>query len=99
MVSDFGSPFNTRRLLRPAIEASGLRRPARICDLRATFASNAIAAGIGVFVLARAMGTSVEMVEHHYGTLLDGATADIAGRLDALDDAQQDRAVDDAEGV
>jgi hypothetical protein len=31
------------------------------------------------------MATSVEMVEHHYGTLLDGATADIASRLDALD--------------
>jgi hypothetical protein len=54
--------------------------------------------GIGVFVLARVMGTSVEMVEHHYGTLLDGATADVAGRLDALDDAQ-DGAANDAEGV
>jgi hypothetical protein len=54
--------------------------------------------GIGVFVLARVMGTSVEMVEHYYGTLLDGATADIAGRLDALDDAQ-DGAANDAEGV
>jgi len=85
-----------RRQWAPAIEASGVRRPARIYDLRATFASNAIAAGIGVFVLARVMGTSVEMVEHHYGTLLDGATADIAGRLDALDDAQ-DRASDDAQ--
>jgi len=87
-----------RRQWAPAVEASGVRRPARIYDLRATFASNAIAAGIGVFVLARVMGTSVEMVEHHYGTLLDGATADIASRLDALDDAQ-DRAADDAEGV
>jgi hypothetical protein len=57
-----------------------------------------MAAGIGVFVLARVMGTSVEMVEHYYGTLLDGATADIAGRLDALDDAQ-DGAANDAEGV
>ena len=75
-----------------------MRRPARIYDRRATFASNAIAAGIGVFVLARVMGTSVEMVEHYYGTLLDGATADIAGRLDALDDAQ-DGAANDAEGV
>ena len=29
------------------------------------------------------MGTSVEMIERHYGTLLDGAGAGIAGRLDA----------------
>jgi len=30
------------------------------------------------------------MVERHYGTLLDGAGAGIAGRLDALD-AQRER--------
>jgi hypothetical protein len=31
------------------------------------------------------------MIERHYGTLLDGAGADFAGRLDALD-AERDRA-------
>ena len=31
------------------------------------------------------MGTSVRMIERHYGRLLDGAGAGIAGRLDALD--------------
>jgi hypothetical protein len=31
------------------------------------------------------MGTSVAMIERHYGTLLDGAHAGIAGRLDALE--------------
>jgi hypothetical protein len=31
------------------------------------------------------MGTSVRMIERHYGALLDGAGADIADRLDALD--------------
>lgn len=36
-----------------------------------------------VFELARVMGTSVAMIERHYGTLLDGAGAGIAGRLDA----------------
>ena len=57
----------------PAIEASGVRRPARIYDLRSTFASNALAAGIAVFELAKVMGTSVEMIERAYGSLLDGA--------------------------
>ena len=47
-----------RREWAPAIEASGIRKPARIYDLRRTFASNAIAAGVGVFELARVMGTS-----------------------------------------
>jgi hypothetical protein len=31
------------------------------------------------------MGTSVAMIERHYGALLDGAGAAIAGRLDALE--------------
>ena len=31
------------------------------------------------------MGTSVHMIEWHYGTLLDGAGAGIAARLDAFE--------------
>ncbi len=52
-----------RREWSPAIEASGVRGPARIYDLRSTFASNALAAGVSVFELARVMGTSIEMIE------------------------------------
>jgi hypothetical protein len=40
---------------------------------------------IDVFELAKIMGTSIEMIERHYGTLLNGAGAGIAARLDALD--------------
>ncbi len=83
-----------RREWAPAIEAAGIAKPARIYDLRSTFASDALAAGVSVFELARIMGTSVRMIERHYGALLDGAGAGIAGRLDALD-AQRDQAADD----
>jgi hypothetical protein len=31
------------------------------------------------------MGTSVAMIERHYGTLIEGAGADIARRLNAFD--------------
>lgn len=62
------------------MEASGVPLPARIYDLRSTFASDALAAGVSVFELARIMGTSVPMIERHYGALLDGAGAGIAGR-------------------
>jgi integrase len=62
-----------RREWAPAIEASGVTRPARIYDLWSTFASRAIAAGVPIFELAKIMGTSVRMIERHYGTLLDGA--------------------------
>jgi integrase len=78
----------------PAIEAAGFARPARIYDLRSTFASDALAAGVGIHALARIMGTSVRMIERHYGTLLDGALESIAGRLDALD-RERDHEVDE----
>jgi integrase len=71
-----GGPFDLanfrRREWSPAVEASGVRWPARIYDLRSTFASNALAAGVSVFELARIMGTSVgtsvAMIERSYGT-------------------------------
>jgi integrase len=69
-----------RREWHPAIQASGVRRPARVYDLRCTYASNSLAAGIDPFELARVMGTSIEMIERHYGTLLPGAAASIAER-------------------
>jgi hypothetical protein len=47
--------------------------------------SHALAAGISVFELAKIAGTSVRMIEHHYGVLLDGASAGIGGRLDTLE--------------
>jgi len=72
-----------RREWAPAIEAAGIRTPARPYDLRSTFASDALAAGEPIFGLARIMGTSVRMIERHYGALLDGAGASTAARLDA----------------
>ena len=62
-----------RRVWGPAIDAAGIATPARLYDLRSTFASNALAAGITMFELARIMGTSAKMIEQHYGTLIDTA--------------------------
>jgi hypothetical protein len=45
-----------RREWAPAIEASGVATPARVYDLRSTFASNALAAKVGIHELARVMG-------------------------------------------
>ncbi len=42
-------------------------------------------AGVTVFEFARVMGTSVRMIERHYGALVDGAHAAINDRLDALE--------------
>lgn len=41
----------------PAVESSEIAKPARIYDLRSTFASNALAAGITVFELAGVTAT------------------------------------------
>jgi integrase len=93
-----GGPFDLhnfrRREWAPAIEASGVARPARIYNLRSTFASNALAAGVSVFELARVMGTSIAMIERHYGALIEGAGADIARRLSAFE-TEQDHNADD----
>ena len=43
-----------------------------------------------MFELARVMGTSVAMIERHYGTLIEGAGADIACRLTALESEQRE---------
>jgi hypothetical protein len=67
----------------PAIDTAGITKPARIYDLRSTFASNALAAGITMFELARIMGTSVKMIEQHYGALLDTAHESLLDRLNA----------------
>jgi integrase len=67
---------------KPAIDAAGIP-PRRIYDLRSTFASDALAAGVSVFELARIMGTSVRMIERHYGTLLQGSGDAIRAKLDS----------------
>jgi len=67
----------------PAVDSSGVEKPARLYDLRSTFASNALAAGITVYELARIMGTSVAMIEAHYGALLDTAHESLLERLDS----------------
>lgn len=71
-----------RREWKPALEAAGVPSR-RIYDLRSTFASHALAAGVSVFELARIMGTSVQMIERHYGRLLQGSGDAIRGKLDA----------------
>lgn len=83
-----GGPFDVHNFRRrewgPAVDTGGIAKPARIYDLRSTFASNALAAGITVYELARIMGTSVGMIEAHYGALLDTAHDSLLERLEAI---------------
>ena len=66
----------------PALEAAGLP-PRRIYDMRHSFATWALAAGLSIFELARYMGTSVEMIDRTYGHLAKGSEDAARAKLDA----------------
>ena len=73
-----------RRVWAPAVDAAGIAKPAWIYDLRSTFISDALANGLTVFETARIAGTSVKMIEQHYGALLDTAHESLLERLDVV---------------
>jgi integrase len=69
---------------RAALRAAGLdyRRP---YDLRHTYATFSIAAGVSLFALSRRMGTSLEMIDKTYGHLAPDADEYELRLLDAFD--------------
>ncbi len=69
----------------PALEAAGLAKRGPYA-LRHTFATEALAAGVSTFELARLMGTSVAMIDRTYGHLARDSEASIRARLDARAD-------------
>jgi integrase len=66
----------------PALEAAGIP-PRRIYDMRHSFATWALDAGLSIFDLSRYMGTSVEMIDRTYGHLAQGAEQAARAKLDA----------------
>ena len=54
---------------KPAQRAAGIEPFRRIYDLRHTFATFALRAGISTFDLSRYMGASLTMIDRHYGHL------------------------------
>lgn len=71
-----------RRAWHPALEAAGVPRR-RIYDLRHSFASNALSAGISLYELSRYMGASVRVLEIHYAHLVRDAEETARAKLDA----------------
>ena len=57
------------RVWKPAQIAVGITPPRRVYDLRHTFATFALRAGISTFDLSRYMGTSLAMIDRHDGHL------------------------------
>ena len=52
---------------KPAQHAAGITPLRRVYDLRHTFATFALRAGISTFDLSRYMGASLTMIDRHYG--------------------------------
>ena len=68
----------------PALRAAGLPHR-RIYDMRHTFATWSLAAGMNIFTLARRMGTSLQMIDATYGHLAQDAEDQDRALLDAYD--------------
>ncbi|MGZ6670800.1 MAG: tyrosine-type recombinase/integrase [Solirubrobacteraceae bacterium] len=66
----------------PALDAAGIARRGPY-HLRHTFATEALAAGVSIFQLARLMGTSVKMIDRTYGHLAHDSEDHLRALLDA----------------
>lgn len=73
--------FRTREFT-PALEAAGIEQRGPYC-LRHTFATEALAAGVSIFELARLMGSSVKVIDRTYGHLAVDTADVIRARLNA----------------
>src|SRR5256714_10912165 len=69
---------------RPAQKAAGIDPLRRVYDLRHTFATFALRAGISTFDLSRYMGASLTMIDRHYGHLARDGREHAIKLLDAL---------------
>jgi integrase len=65
-----------------ALEAAGIDKRGPY-HLRHTFATEALAAGLSIFELARVMGASVKTIDKHYGHLARDSEDRLRAALDA----------------
>jgi integrase len=82
-----------RKHWRPAQAKAGIDPVRGLYDLRHTYATFALRAGVPVFAVSRFMGTSIAMIDRHYGHLANDSREHAVALLDAL---AFERAVDAA---
>jgi integrase len=80
-----------RRHWKPAQKAAAIEPSRDLYDLRHTYATFALRAGVPVFAVSRFMGSSIAMIDHHYGHLARDSREQSVSLLDAL---ALERAVD-----
>ena len=76
---------------KPAQLAAGIEPLRRIYDLRHTFATFALRAGVSTFDLSRYMGASLTMIDRHYGHLARDGREHAIRLLDELSAGQRPR--------
>jgi integrase len=76
---------------KPAQLAAGIEPLRRIYDLRHTFATFALRAGISTFDLSRYMGASLTMIDRHYGHLARDGREHAIRLLDELNAGERPR--------
>jgi integrase len=76
---------------KPAQRAAGIEPLRRVYDLRHTFATFALRAGISTFDLSRYMGASLTMIDRHYGHLARDGREHAIRLLDELSAEQRPR--------
>ena len=73
-----------RKHWRPAQLKAGIDPIRGLYDLRHTFATFALRAGVPVFAVSRFMGTSIAMIDRHYGHLANDSRDHAVALMDAL---------------
>jgi integrase len=73
-----------QRHWRPALRAAGIQPLRQPYDLRHTYATFGLRAGLSAFELSRFMGTSLAMIDLHYGHLASDGHEHAVALLDAL---------------
>jgi integrase len=73
-----------RRHWKPAQMAAGVEPLRGLYDLRHTYATFALRAGVSVFAVSRFMGSSLAMIDYHYGHLARDSREHAVSLLDAL---------------
>lgn len=86
----------------PALRGANLERQGELWlpgpyAMRHTFATWALDGGIGIYDLARLMGTSVQMIDRHYGHLAKGQAERARERLNQRPSISRAEDVDEAE--
>jgi len=80
-----------RRHWKPAQIATGIEPLRHLYDMRHTYATFALRAGVPVFAVSRFMGSSIAMIDYHYGHLARDSREHAVSLLDGL---AVERAVD-----